>query len=261
MSAASADDVNANVDDNANGNNIIFTIKDKKLYVPVVTLSARDNQNLESKGFERSVYWKEYKTKSENKDTRNDYRYFLESNFVGASRLFTLGYTNKDDASKIFKTRRYYLPKGLIKNYNVIINGKNFYDQAIDSDIKRYEEIRKSTTGQDEDYTIGCLLDYNYIKNHYRLIAVDLSRQKELDADPKAIQQIEFVGKLKKLDAYGNATDAGNDQSMFVLTILEKIKETRLKFSHKSYKRWKTTRSESQTNIYTIKQIKICSKK
>ena len=70
---------------------------------------------------------------------------------------------------------------------------KNFHDQAIDSDTKRHEEIRKLTTGQGEDYTNGCLLDYEYIKNHYRLIAVDLSRQKELVADSKAIQQIEFV--------------------------------------------------------------------
>ena len=80
-------------------------------------------------------------------------------------------------------------------------NRKNFYYQAIGSDIKWYKEIRKLTTGQGEDYTIGCLLDYNYIKNHYRLIVVDLSRQKELDADPKAIKQIEFVGQLKTPDA------------------------------------------------------------
>ena len=60
-------------------------------------------------------------------------------------------------------------------------------------DIKRYEEIRKQTTDQVEDYTIGCLLEYYYVKNHYRLIAVDLSRHKELDADFKAIQQVEFV--------------------------------------------------------------------
>ena len=79
----------------------------------------------------------------------------------------------------------------------MIINGKKFYDQAIDSDIKRCEEIRKLTTGEGEDYTTGCLLEYDYIKNNYRLKAVDLSRQKEIDADPKAIQQIEFVGQLK----------------------------------------------------------------
>ena len=67
--------------------------------------------------------------------------------------------------------------------------------QTVDSDIKRYEEI-KLTTGQSEDKTTGCLLNYEYIKNHYRLIAVDLSRQNELDADPKVIQEIEFVRQL-----------------------------------------------------------------
>ena len=80
--------------------------------------------------------------------------------------------------NKIFKAKRYYLQKGIIDNYNFIINGKNFYDQPIDSDIKRYQEIRKLATGLGEDYTAGCSLDYDYIKNHYRLIAVDLSRQK-----------------------------------------------------------------------------------
>ena len=106
----------------------------------------------------------------------------------------------------------------------MFINAKNLYDQPIDSDIKRYEEIRKLTTGQGEDYTTGYLLAYEYVKKHHRLLAVDLSSQKELDADLKAIPQTEFVGQLKKLDGDGNATDAGNDQSMFVLTILEKIR-------------------------------------
>ena len=64
---------------------------------------------------------------------------------------------------------------------------EKLYDQAIDSDIKGYKEIRKLTTGLGEDYTTGCLLEYEYIKNHYRLIAVDLRSQKELDADPKTI--------------------------------------------------------------------------
>ena len=74
------------------------------------------------------------------------------------------------------------------------INGKSFYDQPIDSDIKRYEEIRKLTTGQSENYTTGCLLHYDVIKNHYRFIAVDLSKQKELNAVPKTMQQVEFIG-------------------------------------------------------------------
>ena len=94
--------------------------------------------------------------------------------------MFILVYSNQDASSKRSKTRRYYLPKGIVKNCNIIINGKNFYDQEIDSDIKQYEEIRKLTTGQGEDYTTGCLLDYNYIKNHYKSIAIDLRRKKRI---------------------------------------------------------------------------------
>ena len=111
----------------------------------------------------------------------------------------------------------------MLKDSKVITSSS--VEEAIDSDIKQYKEIRKLTRGQGEDYTTGCLLDYNYVKNHYRLITVNLSTQKDLDVDPKAIQQIEFVGQIKKLDAEDNATDGGdNDQSMFVLTTLQKIK-------------------------------------
>ena len=162
---------------------------DTKSYVPVLTLSARDNQKLSkllSKGSGSSVNWNEYKTR-ENKNAANEYRYFLKSNFAGVNRLFVLVYLNRENGVNWFKTRRHYLPKGINKSYNVIINGKNLYDQPIDSDIKPYQEIRKLTTGQGEDYTTGYLLNYEYIKNHYRFITVDLSRQKELDADPKTI--------------------------------------------------------------------------
>ena len=108
--------------------------------------------------------------------------------------MFVLVYTNEGDNAKRFNVQKYYLPKGIIKYYNGIINEKKIYDQVIDSDIKGYEQIRKMTTGQGEDCSTGYLLDYDYTKNHYRCIAVDLSRQKELDADPKTIQQIEFIG-------------------------------------------------------------------
>ena len=89
------------------------------------------------------------------KNKANEFRYFLESNFVGVYRLFVLVYTNEANNAKRFNDRKYYLPKGIIKNYNVIINGKDFYDQVIDSDIKRYKEIRKLATGQGEDYITG----------------------------------------------------------------------------------------------------------
>ena len=114
----------------------------------------------------------------------------------------------------MFFSRR-YLPKGIIKNYSIIIKGKYFHYEAIDSDIKRYEEIRKLTTLQGEDYTTECLLDYAYIKNHYRVIAIISSRQKELDADPKPTPEIKLFGSLKNSD---NVIDAS--ESLFVLTIL-----------------------------------------
>ena len=168
------------------------------------------------------MYRNEYKTKCKDKSTTNEYRHFIKTNFIGLKILFVLIYLNENNDIKWYKFLRYYIPKGIINNYNVIINWKNFFDQPIDSDIKQYEEISKLTTGQGEDYATWCLLDYEYIQNHYRLIAVDLSRQKELDAYTKSIQQTEFVGELKKLDANENARDAGNDHSMFVFTILEK---------------------------------------
>ena len=99
------------------------------------------------------MYWNEYKAKREDKNMTNEYRYFLESNFVRVNRLFVLVYSNQDNTSKRYVAKRYFLRKGVIKYYNVIIIiGKNFYDQPIDSDIKRYEEIRKLITGQGEDY-------------------------------------------------------------------------------------------------------------
>ena len=109
---------------------------------------------------------------------------------------------------KILFTKRYR------KSY-VIVKGKNLYDQAIDSNVKGKEDIRKLTRGRDDDYATGCLLDYYYyIQNHYKLIAVDLSRQK-IDADLKAIQQIDIVGQF---------IDSDRTQSIFILTISEKVK-------------------------------------
>ena len=92
--------------------------------------------------------------------------------------MFVLVYLHRFADIKRYKPLNNYLPKGIIKNYNAIINRKNCHDKPINSDEKRYEEIKKLTTGQREDYTTGCLLSYDYIKNHYWLIAADMSRQK-----------------------------------------------------------------------------------
>ena len=66
-----------------------------------------------------------------------------------------------------------------------MINRKNIFDQPVKNNLRTYDNIRKITTGQRDDYTISCLLDYVYFKNHYKLMAIDLSKQQELDADPK----------------------------------------------------------------------------
>ena len=95
-----------------------------------------------------------------------------------------------------------------------MIDGKNFFDQPIKNDKVTYENIRKIAMGQGDDYTTGCLLDYTYFKKYYKMIAVDLSKQQVLDADPRAIQQTNFTANLSR---------PGNTRIYFVL---EEAKET-----------------------------------
>ena len=100
-----------------------------------------------------------------------------------------------------------------------MIDGRNFFDQPINSMIKSYENIRKIVTGRGDSYTTGCFLDYPYFKEIYKMIAVDLSTQNELDVDPRAIQQINFTANLDK---------AGNTA---IFSIIEEAKETVFEFS------------------------------
>ena len=90
------------------------------------------------------------------------------------------------------------MPRIDLKKYNAIIDGRNFYDNPIESDIEKYRELKKVMIGKGKDYTTGSLLDYNYFKKHYKLVAVDLSKQKELDADPRAIQTVYWVLEKSK---------------------------------------------------------------
>ena len=99
-----------------------------------------------------------------------------------------------------------------------MIDGFFFFDQPVKSDKVTYKNIRKIATGQGDDYTTGCLLDYTYFKK-YKMIAVDLSKQQALDADPKAIKQINFTANLDR---------AENARLYF---ILEEEKETVFEFS------------------------------
>ena len=109
---------------------------------------------------------------------------------------------------------KYFLPRLKIDNYNIEIDGRNFYDQPINDSIQQYDEIRKISIGQGDDYTTGCLLDFAYFIKKYRLIAVDLSKQK---VDSREIQQIIFTG-------YASA-------NVRISYILEKSKETMLEFA------------------------------
>ena len=211
------------------GNSAKFAITDAKLHVPIVTLSTKDSANLTkqlNEGFKRSVYWNSYETKPAKviEQGKNIYE-LLNASFQGVKRLFVLAYfiaapvddNPANDTAGIKNNKKYFLPRGEIKNYNILIDGRNFYDQPFNDIIKQYNEVRKVSTGYGDDYTTGCLLDYAYFKDNYRLIAVDLNKQKALDADPRAIQQIIFTGK-----ASGN---------MVIYYILEQSKENILKFS------------------------------
>ena len=110
-----------------------------------------------------------------------------------------------------------------MKDYNVMIDGKNVFDQPVKNDKVTYENIRKITIGQGDDYTTGCLLNYTYFKK-YKMIAVDLNKQQVLDADPKAIQQINFTTNLD---------GAGNTRFYF---IHEEAKKTVFEFSQGTVK-------------------------
>ena len=199
----------------------VFIINDTKMYVAVVTLSKEDNKDFieqQNKGLQRSIYWNEYKTKeqTENADANSPKYISLDPSFQGVNRLFVMAYNRVDGQPTRNGQRKYYLPRIDLNKYNVIIDGRNFYDNPIESDIEKYRELKKVMIGKGEDYTTGSLLDYNYFDKHYKLVAVDLSKQKELDADPRAIQQIEFKYTLET-----NST---------IYWVLKKSKETILEF-------------------------------
>ena len=163
----------------ANASNVPFKIADAKLYVLVVALSAENNLKLVkqlNEEFKRPVYWNKYKV-IDNKvvaiaaaNAEKHIRELLDSSYQGVKRLFVLAFDNAA-----------------------------IYDQLINDLIKQYNKVRKVLTRQGDDYTAGCLLDCAYFekKKKIRLIAVDLNKQKALDAGSRAIRQIIFTGKIK----------------------------------------------------------------
>ena len=131
--------------------------------------------------------------------------------------MFVLAYASGDNVTNENSYKKYFLPRLKIKNYNIETDGRIFYDQSVNDLIKQNDEIRKISTGQSDDYTTGCLLDLSYFEKNYRSIAADLSKQKALDADLRAIQQINFTGKT--------------DNTIRVYYILEQSREKILEFS------------------------------
>ena len=201
-----------------------FTIKETNLYVPVVTLSTNDNSKLLPQlknGFKRTITWNKYLVKSELLARNVNLNHLIDPSFQGVNRRFVLVF--EDDAQRA-SNKRYYIPNVEIKDYNVMIDGKNFFDQPIKNNKVTYENIRKIAIGHGDDYTTGCLLDYTYFKKYYKMIAIDLSKQQALDADPRAIQQINFTANLDR---------DGNTRFYF---ILEELKKTIFEFSQGTVK-------------------------
>ena len=185
-----------------------FTITETNLYVPVVTLSTQDNAKLLPQlksGFKRTISWNKYLSKPKILAQNPNLNHLAEPSFQGVNWIFVLAFENDAQSTS---NKRYYLPNVDIKDYNVTID----------------ENIRKIATGHGDDYTTGCLLDYINFKNYYKMIALDLSKQQTLDADPKAIQQINFIA---------NSDKAGNTRIYF---IFEEAKETVLGFSQGTVK-------------------------
>ena len=131
-----------------------------------------------------------------NTANKNRYlNYLFGPRFPGVKRIFVLlQFRNKTD--KEVHTD-HYLSKMEIKDYNVMIDGRNFFNKPVKKDLRTDDNIRKIATGQGDDYTNGFLLDNINFTEHYKLIVIDLSKQQKLDADPKGIQQINFTGNLE----------------------------------------------------------------
>ena len=168
--------------------NATFAITDTKLYVLVVTSSQQDNPTLLEQlqfGFKRVINWNKYLSKPELLAQNPNLNHLVEPSFQGINRLFVLAFENDEQRTS---SKGYYLPSVEIKNYYVIIDGENLFDQPIKDNKVTYENIRKIATGRGNNYTTGCLLDYSYFKGSYKIIAVDLSKQPALNADPRGIQ-------------------------------------------------------------------------
>ena len=198
--------------------NATFKITDTKLYVPVVTLSTKDDNNFLEQlksGLRKTIKWNKYRSEMTNQTKTNYLNYLIDSTFIKVNRLFVLSFQNEKERTCFSK---YYVPKVEIKDFNVIIDGKSFFDMP----VKNKEEAHEKTMiiSKNNDYTTGNLLDYEYFSKHDKLIAINLSKQIELE-NPDLRQQINFIGKRE-------------DDKATILFIIEKSEETTFEFLQNS---------------------------
>ena len=141
-----------------NASSATFKITDAKLSIPVVTLSTEDNAKLAkqlSEGFKRSVYWNKYKVigsrlvEITDNNTEKRIRDLLDSSYQGVKRLLVFAYDNtaSNNQVSVDSFKKYFFPRGKIENYNIELDGRNFYDHPINDLIKQYNEVRKASTG------------------------------------------------------------------------------------------------------------------
>ena len=172
-------------------------INDCKLYVGAVTLSKDDEikllTNLKS-GFKREIIWNKYRSQMTTEAINNNINILIDPTFTNAHRFFVLAYQNADDRQSF---SQFYLPRVMVKDYNVIIDKLAFFDLPIKAEEEAYEKVIDIC--RNNEYTTGNLLDYDYFKKHYKLIAIDLSKQQVLQENEDLIQQINFIGKLEEL--------------------------------------------------------------
>ena len=155
----------------------IFLITDTKIYVPVLTVSTQDNAKLLEQlrsGFKRTINWNKYQPKIST-ERQNQYLDFLiDPSFQGVNRVFVLSFEDEEQKTSY---KRYYLPIVRIKSCNVVIDVQNFFDQPVKHRLMTYDSIWKNSNSSKRYYAAGCLLDYNYFNNYYKMIAIDLSKQ------------------------------------------------------------------------------------
>ena len=159
--------------------NAIFKITDTKLYVPVATLWTKDDstflEQLKS-GFKRTIKWNKYRSEMTNQTKTNHLNHLIDPAFTKVNRLFVLLFENEEDRTSFSK---YYVPKDEIKDFNVLIDGKSFFDVPVENKEEAYEKTM--SISKKDDYTTGDLLDYEHFSKYYKLIAIDLSKQIELE--------------------------------------------------------------------------------